>query len=191
MHYLSYTLTRLVSNFIPLKEQEIRIFQYCFEQVLNKLLYSIIFLGIGWFTHRLLLTVVFLFAFTMLRRFGGGAHASNPIICFILSYEIGLLFIFGLPMVYSFIPEMIYILIFILSSIPILLLSPMDTKNKRIKGSLRRKLQVRSRILILLLLLVFFVLFVCRLKLYYGAITFCVMICSVNILIGLIQNKRK
>jgi len=176
--------TKKISN------QEREIYEYCLYVVFNHLIYALIMLFTGIITHRFYISFIFLLTLIPLRMFFGGAHASKPWICTFLSYGIGVLLIVIIPNYYNYIPEFIMPVLMLMSMIPIILLAPVDNKRKCFSPQQRKNLRIKGLLFLHFIILSFVLFFRFELKNLYGTIAFCVMICSINILLGSLQKRK-
>lgn len=104
------------------------IYQYGINQILNMLLNTITLLAIGLFFHMTAETIVFTFAYIPLRIYAGGFHAKTPFKCWIISAL--MLAAALLVMKYVNIGVYIYDILSLIGAIFILVLSPVEDKNK-------------------------------------------------------------
>lgn len=104
------------------------IYKYGINQMLNMFLNIFTFLVIGLFFHMTAETVIFTAAYIPLRIYAGGFHAKTPFNCWIIS---ALMLISVLvTMKYADISLFIYDVFAIISAVVILILSPVEDRNK-------------------------------------------------------------
>lgn len=190
MKRISVLLTNLISRSKTINEKEKLIYEYCIRIILKRCLFVILLLLFGILTNRACVSLLFLLTFIPLRSFCGGMHASTPTICTILSYGIGLAIIFFSPLLGELIPYTVILYFFILFCIPIILFAPVDTKNKRFNLTQIRSLRIKCLFLTLLIGVVFIFLSLVHAQTYCMTLSLCVIICSVSIVIGSLQNRR-
>lgn len=75
------------------------------------------------------MSVAFVILLMCLRRYSGGVHCKTAEICLLVSFLMYLLAIFGYEFV-SFIPNMVYGISTVLSSVIVLIFSPVEDKNR-------------------------------------------------------------
>ena len=63
-------------------------YYYCFDFLLDILLFASIIIFIGILSHNFLLSIMYLIILIPLKSIAGGAHATTPFFCGILSYTI-------------------------------------------------------------------------------------------------------
>ena len=190
MKRISVLLTNLISRSKTIDEKEKLIYEYCIRIILKRCLFVIILLFFGILTNRVCVSILFLLTFIPLRSFCGGMHASTPTICTVLSYGIGLAIIFFSPLLGELIPYTVILYFFILFCVPIILFAPVDTKNKRFNLTQIRSLRIKCIFLTLLIGVVFIFLSLVHAQTYCMTLLLCVIICSVSIVIGSLQNRR-
>ncbi|MGN1481722.1 accessory gene regulator B family protein [Porcipelethomonas sp.] len=104
------------------------IYQYGINQMLNMLLNIITFLVIGLVCHMIIETIIFTAAYIPLRIYAGGFHAKTPFRCWIIS-ALMLLIVLSV-MKFTSLNIYIYDTAALLATLIILLLSPVEDKNK-------------------------------------------------------------
>jgi len=187
---LSSLLTNIISRSKPIDEDEMRIYEYCIHIILKRCLFVILIILFGVITKRISVSLLFLLTFIPLRSFCGGMHASTPTVCSVLSYGISLAVIFFSPLIGKNIPFIFLVCIFILFCISILIFAPVDTRNKRLNPKQKCSLKNKCYILMFFIVAEFVIFSIFRAKTYYMTVTLCVIICSISVVIGFLQNRR-
>lgn len=175
--------TELVkSQKIKLEDQEL--YRYGIEQGILILLNVLTALAIGLIFHCLFYVVIFSVAFVPLRSYAGGFHAKTFSRCYILS--VLMLISFCVFNKISIISKYSFIIIYILCSIIILILSPVETKTKPLDELETKVYRKKMRfILIFEFTLSIFI----RSDIFIKSISFSFVIVSILLLLGLISNK--
>lgn len=187
---ISILLTNFIMKNKSLDDDERLVYEYCIRIILKRSLWVLLLLMLGIMTNRIIVSLLFILTFIPLRTFCGGAHASTSTICSILSYGISLTIIMLSPLLGELIPFIYVLIFFIFFIMPILLLAPVDTKNKRLNPIQKKCLRTKCFIHILLLVTLFFVFSMSQTKTYCMTLSLCVIICSINVIIGFFQNRR-
>lgn len=118
----------LKRNNIVLEEYEIYLFGV--QQMISNILNVLSALLIGLITGEILPCVIFLICFTAIRQYAGGYHASTRIRCYLLSMSA---IAAVLLIIHNFvISYWLLVGLMLAASLVILLLSPVDTENKRL-----------------------------------------------------------
>ena len=63
-------------------------YEYCIDFALDLIFFNLSLLIAGFITHYFILSVIYVFMLVPVKMLAGGAHASSPISCFILSWSI-------------------------------------------------------------------------------------------------------
>lgn len=176
---------------LSLSEEEKTIYQYCLEAFLSKSLFIVSVLLFGILTKRVIISLLYILTLAPLRSFGGGAHLSTRLKCNILSYSVSFISILLCPIICKYTSSAFWSIFFILFLTSTLFIVPVDTKNKRFGYKLKKNLKAKYQKFILVLSVVFFVLLIMNQIELLGIITICVIIFSIGIIIGTIQNKRE
>lgn len=135
-------------------------YEYCIDFALDLIFFNLSLLIAGFITHNFILSVIYVFMLVPVKMLAGGAHASSPISCFILSWSIYTTCI----LLCHVIPDVriLNIMIYSLAGIGICILAPVEHKNKHYSGADR----IRSKHCCTLLLVIIF-----YIAHYYGIIS--------------------
>lgn len=190
MKKISILLTNIISKSKPIDENERCIYEYCIRIILKRCLFVIMVLIFGIVTERIYVSLLFLLTFIPLRSFCGGMHASKPTICSVLSYGISLAIIFFSPVIGKIVPYIILLCLFVLFCIPIIIFAPVDTKNKRFNPKQKHSLKTKCNILMFFIIAEFVIFSIFQAPRYYMTLSLCVIICSISVIIGFLQNRR-
>ncbi len=122
---------KIVGNMVKqnlIQQENKSIYQYGINQLFNMTLNIVTFLIVGILYHMILQTIIFTAAYIPLRIYAGGFHASTPFKCWIVS---GLMLVAVLSvMKYLRFGEDMYDVGALAASLIILILSPVEDKNK-------------------------------------------------------------
>lgn len=111
-----------------IKDDDREIYQYGFEQVFSSLLNIATMLLLGLILGKIYQSLVLILSFMALRSYFGGYHANTPLHCYLLT----VMSISAALSIMKFITidRFICLGLLVLSSVVILLLSPIGSKNK-------------------------------------------------------------
>lgn len=84
-HKLAYNISLFLCSKESIEEEDIDIYTYGFEVLIDSVLETILLLIVGLVLNLLLETVVFICAFGIIRKFTGGYHASSKAVCIIMT----------------------------------------------------------------------------------------------------------
>ena len=112
-----------------IKTEEIEAYTYGLELIIPKVILYAVILVVSLITDTFLMSVAFVILLMCLRRYSGGFHCKTAEICLLVSFLMYLLAIFGYEFV-SFIPNMVYGISTVLSSVIVLIFSPVEDKNR-------------------------------------------------------------
>lgn len=122
-------IERLRSNNV-IEDEDYEIYQYGLEQLLTSILDIMTLFLIGLILGMLWQGIVFVISFIALRKYAGGYHTTTPLRCYLLT-NIVILSALSV-MKYIKINIFIYLGLFVISSLIILALSPVESKNKEL-----------------------------------------------------------
>lgn len=185
-HISSRLIESLVENNI-IKENEIEYYQYSltgFFEICFNLLFT---LFIGLFIERFFETVIFLITIIPLRSVAGGIHAEKEVTCFIVSITV---YIFSLLLSQHInVDILISLCVFILLSILIGILTPVDSIHKVLNDEVILK-QKKTYEIISLFNSVIFILLICfKLTRYYKLILVIMTVVFITQALGIVKNK--
>ena len=175
-----------------INKEDVEIYAYCFDFILENILFTGIIILIGITFHSLPISILFTLIL-VLRRFTGGFHASTQSLCTVLSFSTFIITLFTVKLLitsninYTF----TFILLYIIAASIILLLAPVEHKNKRFSNNMKQSLQKKSRFYLGIITLGNYIFFHFHLKLYYTTTTICVMIIAINLLVAYKTYYRK
>ena len=143
-----------ISNYLIkekiITDKEKYIYSYLFSCVFEEIMFDFITLATGIIFHRLITSVLFIIITMPLRYFAGGYHASTPLRCTILSYGIMIIVVLFPQLSFEH-SETIQAIIFFVCIAIIMIVSPVDTENKRFNISDKISLQKKARITVILI----------------------------------------
>ncbi len=161
------------------------VYMYGINQMLNILLNILTYLVIGLIFHMTLETIIFTCAYIPLRIYAGGFHAKTPFRCWITS---GLmLFAVLFFMKYVSLNAFEYDIIAVVCAVIILILSPVEDKNKPLDDKEKPIYKIRSIIVFSAELIIVFLL-----KLFHNdSIVLCIEMVWITLCTMLAAGKFK
>lgn len=114
------------------QDYDISVYIFGLDLLINKLFYLIILVIYGLVTNKTLYTLVFFLAFESIRKYCGGVHFKNRVVCFIISFMIAIL---NIELCNKISVNYFYTLINVSL---IICLAPVDTPTKVLSNSDRR-----------------------------------------------------
>lgn len=130
--YVSKKITERLLRKEVIEHDDYEIYQYGMEQLLMTAINIVTIIILGIIFGKLWQSLVFAVAFMAIRSYAGGYHASTPVRCYLLT----ILIITAVLSVMRCVEVDIFICVGLLaiSSTVILLLSPVESKNKLLDG---------------------------------------------------------
>lgn len=125
---VSENITRKLEDNLTIKSEDREIYRYGIQQGLTIILNLITTLVIGLICGMVWQSVVFMVFYIPLRSFAGGYHEKTPERCYVFS--IVLMFAILLAMRFASFTELICSIILLVSSVSIVLLAPVEDRNK-------------------------------------------------------------
>lgn len=130
INYISKKMVDRLLRKEMITQEDYEIYLFGLSQFLVTLLDVLTCIAVGIVLDSLLQTILFLLAFTGIRSYAGGYHASTPLRC----YALTILMITLSVVTLKYIEWNVWILsgLLVVASIVILILAPVDTENKPI-----------------------------------------------------------
>lgn len=165
------------------------IVQYGLNGLLSTLFSFCTIILIGLYCNCLMESIIFTISFFFLRIYAGGYHASTPLKCYGTSIAISIT-------VFHFIHNLklettILTFIFILSSITLLLLSPVDTANKLLDQEEYKVYKQKTRKIIKIYIIVFFSSSLIKQYDIYWSLCMATFVTSMLQIFSIISNKKR
>lgn len=189
MKRLSKFISTTLLNANYISEQDLPIYTYCFEYILENLTFTVFILFYSMLLKRISIGILFLSILMSIRSFAGGIHAPTKQLCNILSYGISMITIAVASAVTTRF-EFLWIPTFFISCFVIKLLCPIDTPNKRLDNQQKSKLKGYCNITLIIFIILFSIFYLSDMVLYYGTISICFLIVSTSVMLGHINNQR-
>ena len=131
-------------------EDDIELYAYGFQILFMKILFNVALIIFGVFIGRLFETVAYLVAFTSLRKYANGHHASTPLKCFLSSVGFYALMLTAIYFIPDSLVNYISLLIIGVSIFPVLKFAPAEHENRPM-GPIQCKEFRKKAILVLLI----------------------------------------
>ena len=177
--------TQLVSR------QDLPVYQYGLKMLLLKLIYITSFIMYALLIGALKETILFLIAYSLLRSYSGGYHASSILKCYFVSFStIVLNFILCNLKIDGILLKMDIVLL-ILSSIFIFLFSPVDNHEKQLDNLEKKVYGHRAKICVVCCVVLFMLLNMLNITHRIAiSVSNAVVLNSVMMILGMIKNLR-
>lgn len=162
------------------------VYRYGIQQGLNLILNILTTLIIGCFCGMIYQSILFLICYIPLRIFCGGYHAKTHLCCYICSI-IMITCILLVTKHLSF-NMLVYEVFVLLSLITILVLAPVEDKNKKLDNNEKRVFRKRACILTFLEVLLFHIFCIIHFMFCYKIVFMALLSLSILMIIGQIKN---
>ena len=177
----------LVENH-TIEENKREIYIYCYDYIIEQILYTAIQLTIAALMHELIISCLFILMFFPMRYYGGGIHAPTERSCVITSSIVYLAILFLAPVIAPY-HSILWFFAFILSCAVIIILAPVDTPNKRLNRGQKKHMKKNCVLYCIFFSLMFIILFYSRYNLYYGTLAICAILIAISMLLGALTNR--
>ena len=183
---LSEQMTRSLENKGTIQSENRELYRYGFEQGFIMLLNLVTTLVIGLLFGKVLQLCLFMAAYIPLRSYAGGYHAKTPFRCYLLSIII--LTAVTLCMKYLVLDNIVYYLMIVISGAVILLLSPVEDKNKPLDEKEIQVYKKRTVAILIFEMILFIVMNFLNLQMFSVSICYAMVMLGILLILGLIKN---
>ena len=163
-------------------------YQYSFDFVLDLIIFHVSIIVLGNLLKSPFLSFLYIMTMTPIKMLSGGAHAKTRTSCSLISYMIFASTILTIQHQIIFFNPTTAIVIYLSNAILILILTPVDTKNKRIPTAKRNNYKKNCGMILSFITIFFFFFIVNQLSKPFSLITLCVIIILINQIIGILIN---
>lgn len=177
-----------IAQSINLSKEDTVILSYGLKKIALLIEDAVFTIAVGWFLGITALSIVFQISFMLLRMYGGGYHSETELKCKVHSAIVTVASLLCIRVLadkswWSF-------LLFILASIAVMMLSPVEAKNKPLSEK-ERKINHRKTIYIAIMLNIFVAIsWVYHLR-YFYAIAVAVYAACILMVMGIISGKKE
>jgi accessory gene regulator B len=162
------------------------IYRYGIQQGLNIALNILTTIIIGILCGMVYPSILFLFCYMPLRSFCGGYHAKTHLRCYIYSIlTITCILLVAKHFTFS---TIVYEIFVILSCVVILLLAPIEDKNKVLDSDEKQVFRKKSLIIALFELIIYHIFLITNLTNSYKILSLSVLFLSILMIVGQIKN---
>lgn len=183
----SYVTEVLIEGNV-IKEEERNLYLYCVEGLVETLGNLLLTIVLGIIFGKLIDTILFLLIFIPLRTLAGGYHAKSGNVCFILSIFLFLGVILTADYFQVFFESIWSAKHFVLSSLCVLLIAPVDCKNKRAGSEKKKKLRKQIFSFTSLISVVYLCMFWAGKWQYCFVISNCMLVIALLLIFGYLEN---
>lgn len=170
-----------------IEAEDIEIYIYGINQILTSVLNVSSALIIGLIFDVFTEVAVFMAAYIPLRSFAGGYHAKTPLRCFVFS--VMMLIVVSIGLKYLHIAELIYYAVLVAATLVVLVLSPVQDRNKPL-DEIEHKVYKRRTILIAAVELTFSMLLkLLMLDALFIATAYSFVVLSFMLVAGKVKNR--
>lgn len=161
------------------------IFLYGYRIFTDYLLFSFITLPILIYNKCLKIAIIFIFLYSLLRKYIGGYHFNNRYLCIIIS-SLVTMFISIFINLFKFNKWIVWIISCILI-INTILFTPIDHKNKKL--NFKEKKYYKKKAILIEIVYVIMLLFITKNNYIYKLINIVFLLTDINIILGILFNN--
>lgn len=186
---LSVILTEKLYNQKIIEDEDKELYEYALYMIISYVSFLVLSLIVGLTTGIVIESLIFFISFCIVRNFAGGVHANTEIKCIIFSTFAIVSSILIIKVLTYFCLIIVSSVIIVLSIACLMIMSPVDTSNKRLNSNEKSKYHKNTIILTSIIAIVF--VFTVILKNYSIAIALSVgmMLSAILVVAGKIEQS--
>lgn len=185
---LSVTIVNLLINNKDISEEDRELYQYGLFMIISQTIYFLITIICGLSLSIFFESIVFYLTFQLIRRFAGGYHANTEAKCEILSTMSILLSLIIIKCEGIFEISKILLISFVMSSLLIIVLSPLDTPEKPLTSTEFHTFRKISLLILLLISVLIVISYIFELKHLFAPSCLSLILESILLITGKIKQ---
>lgn len=172
-----------------ISEEDKELYSYGFFVILSRLLFLFVSAMFGMVFHVLTESLMFFVFFCLIRSYAGGIHASSELRCTALTSIAIFACVFGIKLSETYNADYFILSFFALSLVIVILFSPLDTAEKPLSFSERKRFKMFSLIISAVIAAFALLFYFLNIKSYSFAFMFSMILESVLLAAGKIKQK--
>ena len=179
-------INKLIEN-QTIQAEDKEIYQFGVKQIFTIALNIVTVLALGVSLHMLMEAVLFMVAFIPLRIYAGGSSCENTTqMLHILNFFLAAVL---LAMRFTEIPNLVYCVLYVISSIIVLFLSPVEDKNKPLDEMEISVYKKRAIMLWIIESVIIFICFLCKFRIVAECFVISLSSVAMMLILGALKNK--
>ena len=184
----SFMSTYLFENNL-ISADELKIYRYCIAYALDTLFYVFFVLAFSTAVNLVPIGLIFLLIMLPTRHLAGGAHAKTEFLCMLLSYGTAFIIIIITPKLSPMFSDRQPV-IYAAMSLLVFIMAPVDTPNKRLPDAVKKQMQKKLLIYLIVLSLLFVLCYCKKNSLYCTVINLSLALTAASQLTGILINRH-
>lgn len=151
---LSQLLAKHLYKTSIITESDMELYAYGFFVLISRILFLIISVIFGMIFNIIIESILFYFLFCCIRSYAGGIHAPSELLCTIFT-TISLFFsVLGIKLMLNYGDQRIAFVVYFISLIIIIILSPLDTKEKPLNSNEKKCFKVKTYAVLIVIIFI-------------------------------------
>ncbi len=174
-----------------IQDEDFELYEYAFFMMSSYSFFLVIAIVVGVLTNIPLPSFVFYVSFCVVRNFAGGVHADSEFKCLIFTTASVILSIIVIKTLIDLNCLLLPLLMMLFSIIILILLSPVDTHNKKLSSHERDIFRRKTIILVTFIVGVFFIMVIIKIMSIAIALSVAMLLAAILVVIGKIKLKTE
>lgn len=151
---LSQLLAKHLYKTSIITESDMELYAYGFFVLISRILFLIISVIFGMIFNIIIESILFYFLFCCIRSYAGGIHAPTELSCTIFTTISLFLSVSGIKLMLNYGDQKIAYAVYFISFIIIIILSPLDTKEKPLNSNEKKCFKVKTYAVLIVIILI-------------------------------------
>lgn len=151
---LSQILAKHLCNTSVITESDMELYAYGFFVLLSRILFLIVSVIFGIIFNIIIESILFYILFCFIRSYAGGIHAPTELSCTIFTTISLFLSVSGIKLMLNYGDQKIAYAVYFISFIIIIILSPLDTKEKPLNSNEKKCFKVKTYAVFIVIILI-------------------------------------
>ncbi len=149
---LSLLLAKHLYKTSIITESDMELYAYGFFVLISRILFLIISVIFGMIFNIIIESILFYILFSFIRSYAGGIHAPTELLCTIFTTISLFLSVLGIKLMLNYGEQKIAYVVYFVSLLIIIILSPLDTKEKPLSSNEKKHFKVKTCCILIFIL---------------------------------------
>lgn len=151
---LSQLLAKHLNKTSVITESDMELYAYGFFVLISRILFLIVSVIFGIIFNIIIESILFYFLFCFIRSYAGGIHAPTELLCTIFTTVSLFLSVLGIKLMLNYGEQKIAFAIYFVSLLIIIILSPLDTKEKPLNINEKKCFKVKTYAVLIVVIII-------------------------------------
>ena len=151
---LSQHLAKHLYETSIITESDMELYAYGFFVLISRIIFLIVSVIFGIIFNIVIESILFYILFSFIRSYAGGIHAPTEILCTIFTISSLFMSVLSIKLMLNYGDQRIAFVVYFISLIIIIILSPLDTKEKPLNSNEKKCFKVKTYAVLIVIILI-------------------------------------